>query len=46
MTLPEGKTTCAKCEETVRQDRVNADGVCVNCLALAIRLKPEKKEAE
>jgi hypothetical protein len=28
-------TTCRRCGDEVRVDRVNDDGVCVNCLALS-----------
>jgi hypothetical protein len=37
-------TTCTACGETVREDRVNAAGVCVNCLALGKRSAPPPEE--
>lgn len=33
-TRDDSKTTCLSCGETVRVDRTDAAGVCVNCLAL------------
>ena len=32
--------TCSSCGETVRTDRVNAQGVCVNCIALGTKPEP------
>lgn len=37
-------TTCGSCDERVRTDRVNDDGVCVNCLVLRRRRRPDSEE--
>jgi len=41
MAKAEGKTTCRSCGETVRKDRTNKQGDCVNCIALG-KTKPAR----